>query len=40
MKKKNLSESDTRADFIGPKLIDSQWEAIPIVREYYFTIGI
>lgn len=36
---KNISESDTRANFIDPKLIDSQWEAIHIVREYYFTDG-
>ena len=36
---KNISESDTRANFIDPKLVDSQWEAIHIVREYYFTDG-
>jgi type I restriction enzyme R subunit len=39
MNKKNISESDTRANFIDPKLVDSQWEAIHIVREYYFTDG-
>jgi type I restriction enzyme R subunit len=36
---KHISESDTRANFIDPKLVDSQWEAIHIVREYYFTDG-
>lgn len=35
----NISESDTRANFIDPKLISSQWETIHIVREYYFTDG-
>ena len=34
-----LSESDTRANFIDPKLVDSEWEAMHIVREYYFTDG-
>lgn len=34
-----ISESDTRANFIDPKLADSQWEPIHIVREYYFTDG-
>ena len=34
-----ISESDTRANFIDPKLADSQWESIHIVREYYFTDG-
>jgi type I restriction enzyme R subunit len=34
-----ISESDTRANFIDPKLTDSNWEAIHIVREYYFTDG-
>jgi len=34
-----ISESDTRANFINPKLVDSQWEPIHIVREYYFTDG-
>ena len=34
-----LSESDTRANFIDPKLVESQWEAIHIIREYYFTDG-
>lgn len=36
---KHISESDTRANFIDPKLADSQWEALHIVREYYFTDG-
>ena len=36
---KHISESDTRANFIDPKLVDSQWEAMHIVREYYFTDG-
>lgn len=36
---KHISESDTRANFIDPKLAKSQWEAIHIVREYYFTDG-
>ncbi|MBF8149262.1 DEAD/DEAH box helicase family protein [Winogradskyella sp. F6397] len=36
---KQISESDTRANFIDPKLVDSKWEAIHIVREYYFTDG-
>jgi type I restriction enzyme R subunit len=36
---KHISESDTRANFIDPKLVDSQWEAIHIIREYYFTDG-
>ena len=36
---KHISESDTRANFIDPKLVDSKWEAIHIVREYYFTDG-
>ena len=36
---KHLSESDTRANFIDPKLKDSNWEAINIVREHYFTDG-
>ncbi|MBA6151506.1 DEAD/DEAH box helicase family protein [Gelidibacter gilvus] len=34
-----LSESDTRANYIDPKLVDSKWEPIHIVREYYFTDG-
>ena len=36
---KQISESDTRANFIDPKLASSQWESINIVREYYFTDG-
>jgi hypothetical protein len=39
MNKKNISESDTRANFINPKLADSHWESIHIVREYYCTEG-
>ncbi|MDN5095817.1 hypothetical protein [Aliarcobacter butzleri] len=31
------SESDTRANFIDPKLNNSQWKSSNIVREYYFT---
>ena len=34
-----ISESDTRANFIDPKLADSQWHPIHIVREHYFTDG-
>lgn len=34
-----ISESDTRANFIDPKLADSHWEPIHIVREHYFTDG-
>lgn len=33
------SESDTRANFIDPKLRESQWEPVHIVREHYFTDG-
>jgi len=36
---KTISESDTRANFIDPKLSHNQWEPIHIVREYYFTDG-
>jgi type I restriction enzyme R subunit len=36
---KHISESDTRANFIDPKLVESQWEPIHIVREHYFTDG-
>jgi type I restriction enzyme R subunit len=36
---RNISESDTRANFIDPKLADSHWEAIHIIREHYFTDG-
>ncbi|TGV03391.1 EcoAI/FtnUII family type I restriction enzme subunit R [Flavivirga rizhaonensis] len=36
---RNISESDTRANFIDPKLVDSQWESIYVIREYYFTDG-
>lgn len=30
-----ISESDTRVNFIDPKLADSQWHPIHIVREHY-----
>lgn len=33
------SEADTRANFIDPKLIASDWTAEHIIREYYFTDG-
>ncbi|WP_272149956.1 EcoAI/FtnUII family type I restriction enzme subunit R [Tenacibaculum aiptasiae] len=36
---KHISESDTRANFIDPKLADSEWLPIHITREYYFTDG-
>ncbi|MBZ9778457.1 DEAD/DEAH box helicase family protein [Psychroflexus sp. CAK8W] len=36
---KNISESDTRANFIDPKLSESEWDPVHIVREYYFTDG-
>ena len=36
---KTTSESDTRANFIDPKLKDSAWEPMHIIREYYFTDG-
>mgnify|MGYP003640552049 FL=1 len=36
---RHTSESDTRANFIDPKLVDSHWEPIHIIREYYFTDG-
>lgn len=36
---KRISESDTRANFIDPKLVKSQWESTNIIREYYFTDG-
>jgi len=36
---KHISEADTRANFIDPKLAESNWESIHIVREYYFTDG-
>jgi len=34
----NISESDTRAKYIDPKLKESGWEEY-IIREYYFTDG-
>ncbi len=36
---RNISEADTSVNFIDSKLADNQWEAIHIVREYYFTDG-
>jgi len=36
---KNISESDTRANFIDPKLADSDWEPNHITREHSFTDG-
>jgi type I restriction enzyme R subunit len=35
----NTSESGTRVNFIGPKLVDNHWESIHIIRAYYFTDG-
>ena len=34
-----LSEADTKAKLITPKLIKSGWGENLIVREYYFTDG-
>lgn len=31
-----IFESDTRANFIDPKLVYSHWKSIQILREYYF----
>ena len=36
---KNISEADTRANYIDPKLIESDWASDNIEREYYFTDG-
>lgn len=36
---KNISEADTRANYIDPKLIESDWTSENIEREYYFTDG-
>lgn len=36
---RNISEADTRANYIDPKLIESDWTSDNIVREYYFTDG-
>ncbi|MBZ9786433.1 DEAD/DEAH box helicase family protein [Psychroflexus sp. CAK57W] len=36
---RSISESDTRANFIDPKLSESEWDPVHIVREYYFTDG-
>jgi type I restriction enzyme R subunit len=35
----NISESDTRANYIDPQLKNSNWEAHNIKREYSFTDG-
>ena len=35
---RKISESDTRANFIDPKLVESQWESINIIREYGVTV--
>ncbi|NQY10286.1 MAG: DEAD/DEAH box helicase family protein [Flavobacteriales bacterium] len=39
MKERNISEADTRANYIDPKLVESDWTAENIEREYYFTDG-
>ncbi|HKO78241.1 MAG TPA: DEAD/DEAH box helicase family protein [Flavobacterium sp.] len=36
---RNISEADTRANYIDPKLIISDWTSDNIQREYYFTDG-
>ena len=36
---RNISEADTRANYIDPKLVESDWTAENIEREYYFTDG-
>lgn len=36
---KNISEADTRANFIDPKLRESDWSSENIEREFYFTDG-
>ena len=36
---RNISEADTRANYIDPKLIESDWTSDNIEREYYFTDG-
>ena len=36
---RNISEADTRANYIDPKLIESDWTSDNIKREYYFTDG-
>lgn len=33
----NISESDTRANYIDPKLKNNGWDNINIIREYSFT---
>lgn len=35
----NISEADTRAKLIDPKLKESLWDKNFIIREYYFTDG-
>lgn len=34
---KKISEADTKANYIDPKLIESDWVSDNIEREYYFT---
>jgi type I restriction enzyme R subunit len=36
---KHISEADTRANYIDPKLIESEWTSDSVQREYYFTDG-
>ncbi|MCF4101031.1 DEAD/DEAH box helicase family protein [Gillisia sp. M10.2A] len=36
---RNISEADTRANFIDPNLAQSDWTSENITREYYFTDG-
>lgn len=36
---KHISEADTRANFIDPKLSESEWTSDNIQREFYFTDG-
>ena len=36
---RNISEADTRVNFIDPKLIDSDWTSENIEREFYFIDG-
>ncbi len=35
----HLSESDTRAKHIDPKLKEDGWSDVFVIREYYFTLG-
>ncbi len=36
---RHISEADTRANYIDPKLAESDWASENIIREYYFTDG-